>query len=761
MPTSTPGPRELLKRIRAIMAESQGQDSDAESRLNTITTDIARNMRAEVCSVYVLRADRELELFATEGLNPEAVHKSTLTIGEGLVGLIASSARSLNLPDAQKHPAFQYLPETGEELYSSFMGVPILRAGRVLGVLTVQNVDPRIYADVELEAMETIAMVLAEMIGAGELLAIDRNGTTLDLESSINVTGASFSAGIGMGQIFLHEPRVVVSQLVGEDVDTEIARLHEALDALRLSIDDMISSDAMRADGDHREVLEAYRMFANDRGWVRRIEEQIRSGLSAEGAAEKVQSDNRARMMRSSDPYLRERMHDFDDLAYRLLRQLTGRDHVMPSDIEGKDAIVVARNMGAAELLDYRGSSLRGLVLEDGTPTSHAVIVAKAMGIPVVGRARGLNSLVKNGDPVIIDGDEGTIYLRPAQDLEAAYSEKVQFRAARQARYRELKDTPAISLDGDHVRLNMNAGLVFDLPQLAESGADGIGLFRTELQFMVSSTLPRGDAQQRLYREVVEAAGDKPVTFRTLDIGGDKVLPYLKQTAEENPALGMRAMRIALDRPGLLKAQLRSLLKAAAGRELRVMLPMVTLLSEVDAVRRILDAEVRHLTRHGHELPNIIRLGLMVEVPALLWQLEDLMETVDFVSVGSNDLFQFIMAVDRGNAALMGRYDELSRPFLRVLKKVADVANRTDTELNLCGEMAGKPLNAMALLALGYRSISMSPASVGPVKAMVQSLNIEALRRELLPHLDAGRFDEVTIRELLEDFAAHNGVALD
>ena len=750
------GPRVLLKRLRELMQEPL----EPQERLDRIVRDIASNMVAEVCSLYVLRADSVLELYATEGLNPNAVHLAQLRLGQGLVGTIAASARPLNLSNAQEHPAFAYLPETGEEIYNSFLGVPVLRAGRTLGVLVVQNKTMRHYRDDEVEALETTAMVIAEMIATGDLARLTKPGLELDLRRPVSFTGLSFNEGVGLGHVVLHEPRIVVTNLFNEDSEEEVRRLQSSLGSLRLSIDDMLERREVAFEGEHREVLEAYRMFANDSGWVRRLEEAIRNGLTAEAAVEKVQSDMRARMLHMTDPYLRERMSDFDDLANRLLRQLMGRG---PEDVAAalpKDAIIVARSMGAAELLDYPRDKLRGLVLEDGAATSHVVIVARAMGIPVAGQMKGAVSMAENGDAIIVDGEEGTIHLRPQSDLEAAYAEKVRFRARRQEVYRELRKKPSVTKDGVPVDLLMNAGLAVDLPQLTESGAAGIGLFRTELQFMVASTFPRAEAQERLYRDVLDAARGKPVTFRTIDIGGDKVLPYFKGAIqEENPALGWRAIRLTLDRPGLLRTQIRALLKASGGRELKLMLPMVTELSEIAQAREIIDREVRHLSRFAHHLPTSLRLGAMLEVPSLLFQLDELMKAVDFVSVGSNDLFQFIMAVDRGNTQLADRFDTLSAPFLRVLKTIADAGARNNTPVTLCGELAGKPISAMALIGLGFRSISMSPASIGPVKAMLTELPLQELKDFFKDNLMAPA-QGTPMRALLQAFADDRSIPL-
>lgn len=749
------GPRVLLKRLRELMAEPL----EPQERLDRIVRQIAQNMVAEVCSVYVLRADGVLELYATEGLNKDAVHLAQLKMGQGLVGTIAASAQPLNLSDAQSHPAYRYLPETGEEIYHSFLGVPILRAGRSLGVLVVQNKAQRNYREDEVEALETTAMVLAEMVATGELKKITKPGLELDLTRAVTIDGDSYSDGIGLGYVVLHEPRIVVTNLLNEDTDKEISRLADALGSLRISIDDMLSRRDVSMEGEHREVLETFRMFAHDRGWVRKLEEAIRNGLTAEAAVEKVQSDTRARMMRLTDPYLRERMHDLDDLANRLLRQLTGFANSSSSDSFPNDAVVIARAMGAAELLDYPRAKLRGLVLEEGAVTSHIVIVARAMGIPVVGQAAGVVALAENGDAIIIDGEDGAVHLRPMVDLQKSYEEKVRFRARRQEQFRALRSVEPVSRDGHRVSLLMNAGLLVDLPQVTESGAEGIGLFRTELQFMIASTMPKLDEQEEFYRNVMKQAAGRPVTFRTLDIGGDKVIPYMRSQEEENPALGWRAIRLSLDRPGLLRTQLRALLRAAAGGDLKMMVPMVTEVGEIRAVRELFQKEVQYLSKHGHPLPRRLQFGAMLEVPALLWQLDELFHEVDFVSVGSNDLFQFSMAVDRGNARVADRFDVLGRPFLRILRDITRAATRNQKPVTLCGEMAGKPLCAMALIGIGFRSVSMSPASIGPVKAMLLGLDVGRLDSLINAELD--RHDPArSVREILTEFAAVNNIPL-
>lgn len=750
------GPRSLLRRLRELMAES----ISPQERLDKIAEQIATNVVAEVCSVYVLRDDNVLELAATVGLKSEAVHHTSLKVGEGLVGLIAAEARCLNLPNAQSHPAFAYKPETGEEMFNAFLGVPILRAGRILGVLVVQNKAHRTYQEDEVESLQTTAMIIAEMIAAGGLEPLLKPGSSLDVKRPMKLDGAGLGEGVGLGHVVLHEPRIVISALIADDVPREASRLDAAIEKLRISVDDLLSRSELDQIGEHRDVLEAYRMFAYDRGWVRKMEEAVKNGLTAEAAVEKVQSDTRARMLRQTDPYLRERLHDFDALANRLIRELMGRPHGPVSGELPRDAVIVARNMGAADLFDYDRDRIKGLVLEEGAPTSHISIVARSLNIPVVGQVSGAVSLVETGDSIIVDGELGTVHLRPAPDVEAAFAEKVRFRARKQAQYRRLKSRPPITKDGHHVQLLLNSGLFLDLPHLEESGATGIGLFRTELQFMVAPSFPRIGEQEALYRRVLEAAGGKPVTFRSLDIGGDKVLPYAQSfEEEENPAMGWRAIRIGLDRPGLLRIQVRALLKAAAGRELRLMFPMVADVSEFERAQGLVEREKAFLKRLGYELPETIKLGVMIEVPSLLFELDELFGKVHFASVGSNDLFQFAFASDRGNTRLSGRYDPMSLPFIRMLKLIQDKATEHHVPLTLCGELSGKPLEAMVLATLGYRSLSMSSSSVGPVKSMLLELDIGKLRARLLPRLEPGRPNE-DLRAMLRAFAEEQGVPI-
>ncbi|MEQ8194140.1 MAG: phosphoenolpyruvate--protein phosphotransferase [Rhodospirillales bacterium] len=744
--------RRLLSRIRDVMAGT----GTAQARLDLIVSAIAGDMVAEVCSIYVLRPGEVLELFATEGLKATAVHQTRLRIGEGLVGNIAAQAQPLALADAQSHPQFAFRPETGEEIYQSLMGVPILRDGRVLGVLVVQNRTHRRYTDEELEVLQTVAMVLAEMVAGGELVNRDE---LLHADSNAllpsRIAGTKFGDGIGIGAAVLHQPQFVLSKTVADDPVSERKRLHNALSDMHGALDKMLSAAPFKAGGEHAEILEAYRMFALDTGWASRIEEAIDSGLTAEAAVQKVRNDIRTRMSQVADDYLRERVQDFEDLANRLMQHLMGVPNVFDKARLPENAVVVARTMGPAELLDYDRERLRGVVLAEGSATSHVVILASALNIPVVGRVKAILERVGDGDQIIVDGDNGQVFLRPDQDVLEAFNESQAQQADRQAYYAEVRNEPAVTRDGTRIGVQINAGLLLDVGHVKESDLDGIGLYRTEIPFMVRQHYPDVPEQVEFYRKVYELAAGKPVTFRTLDVGGDKILPYWDSAEEENPAMGWRAMRVALDRPALLRQQIRALVRAAAGQDLRVMFPMVAEVAEFRKGRQLFEMEYARAQAAGAVLPRSVALGVMLEVPSLVFQLPALLNDVDFVSVGSNDLFQFLFASDRGNPQMSGRYDPLSPLVFRLLTQVLADCRAADVPVAVCGEMASRPLEAMTLIGLGFRALSISPSTVGPIKAMIRSLPVPPLQAFLDSLLDGPQH---SVRETLKAYARDHGI---
>ncbi len=731
----------------------------AQAKLNRVVQIIGESLDSEVCSIYLLR-DGLLELFATRGLKQEAVHVTKLALGEGLVGTIAANVETLNLAEATSHPDYAYKPETGEELYHSFAGVPIIRRERAVGVLAVQHIDPRRYDDVEIEALQTVAMVLAELIaGAGLIDDHSAVGGGSRESGPLRLDGLKLVEGMGRGHAVFHQPRVQIEHTVAEDIEAERHRVYSAFAKMREQIDKMMREAEFGTVGEHQDVLETYKMFAYDEGWSRRINEAIDSGLTAEAAIERVQQRTRMRMRQIDDPLLADRMHDLEDLSNRLLRIVAGQLGTAAQMGLRRDSILIARNLGPAELLEYDKRRLKGVILEEGSLTAHVTIVARAMGIPVLGRARDVRRLVGEGDLLLLDTTEGHAYVRPGPSIEERFEAKLALGAKRRAAYESMRDLPAVTTDGKRVMLMINAGLRDDVHALEASGADGIGLFRTEFQFLVSATLPQRERQMRLYRDVLTAAGDHPVIFRTVDIGGDKVLPYINHGPheEENPAMGWRALRLALERSGLMKAQARALLEATAGRELNVMFPMVSEPWEFDEARTLFEAQRDWLAARGRPLPTRIRYGTMLEVPALAEMLDLLLPRIDFLSIGTNDLTQFLFAADRGNPKLAERFDWLSPAILRFLRRVIGQAKAAGVTVAVCGEMGGRTLEAMALTGLGVDRLSITPAAIGPVKAMIRSLDAKMLERQMNVLLD---HPPENMRNALREWADTNHVAI-
>ncbi len=750
----SPGARRLLGRLRDAMASP----GSAQARLNQVVEIIAVDMGAEVCSTYLRRAGDILELCATCGLYPEAVHHTRLRFGEGLVGVIADTARPLALSDAQSHENFAYRPETGEEIYHSLMGVPILRQGRVTGVLVVQNRIKRTYTEEETEALQTVAMVLAELVASGELVGREELHPTDGIATLPHrLEGVRLNAGLALGTAVLHQPSIVIRQVIADNPDQEHSRLDRAVDEMHEAIDRLLSTSELDGHEEPHDILATYRMFAEDRGWLGRIREAITSGLTAEAAVQKVRDDTRTRMRQITDPYIRERLTDLEDLANRLQHHLSGEGATSATTSLPDDVVLIARALGPAELLDYDRRRLRALVLEEGSPTAHVSVIARALDIPVVGRVKGALSNIETGDQVVVDADNAQILIRPSEDILQSIETTLDQRRTRRAHYQALKDLPAVTRDGVAVSLLLNSGLLLDLPSLNDSSADGIGLYRTELAFMVRSSFPTVSEQASIYRRVLDQAGNRPVMFRTLDIGGDKVLPYLPETKEENPAMGWRAIRIALDRPAMLRHQLRAMIIAADGRPLSLMFPMVAELAELQAAKAILARELRRAMTRGIPQPARLSVGIMLEVPALIWQLPQVCRAVDFISVGTNDLMQFLFAIDRGNARLSDRYDLLSPSALACFRLIATTCAAHGIPLSICGEMAGRPLEAMALLGLGFRRLSMSPSAILPVKAMIRSLDLSMLNPYLVKQLDQ---PDHSLREKLRCFARDHDVIL-
>ena len=749
--------RQILTRLHEVMASR----SNAQAKLNLVVEAIGECLDSEVCSIYLLR-EGMLELFATRGLAQEAVHVTRMAVGEGLVGTIAGNVETLNLAEATAHPDFSYRPETGEDKFHSFAGVPIVRREQSVGVLCVQHVDPRRYEEVEIETLQTVAMVLAELIdNAGLVDDEEAFGASPNLTGPQRLNGLTLVKGLASGTAVFHQPRVTIEHVVAEDTEAERQRVFLAFDKMREQIERMASQAEFGMGGEHEEVLETYKMFAYDEGWSRRINEAIDSGLTAEAAIERVQQRTRMRMRQIDDPLLADRMHDLEDLSNRLLRIVSGQLGTAASQGLRGDTILIARNLGPAELLEYDRRRLKGVILEEGSLTAHVVIVARAMGVPVLGRVRGLRGFIREGDTLLLDADQGTATVRPLPGMAEAFDTRFARNRERQAAYAKLREVEPFSKDGTRITVMINAGLRDDLPNLSLTGADGIGLFRTEFQFLVSATLPQRERQTRLYRDVLDAAGDRPVIFRTVDIGGDKVLPYLRHNdgeGEENPAMGWRAIRVALEREGLLKAQARALLEASAGRVLNVMFPMIAEPWEFDAARTIFESQRQFLKGQKKQLPDAIRYGAMLEVPAIAEQLDVLAPKLSFLSIGTNDLTQFLFAADRSNPKLAERYDWLSPSILRFLKRVLTTTAGYPIDVTVCGEMGGRQLEALALIGLGIRRLSITPAAVGPIKELVRKIDVGEIGAAMSRWLAS---PPPNLRQTLIDWAADRGIVCD
>ena len=740
------GTRRLLARLRAMMAGGTG---DGKAVLPQLAKLVAAELVAEVCTIYAMRPGDLLELTATFGLNPESVGRTRLRVGEGIVGLVAATGQIQNLPDAQNHPQFAYRPETGEEPYASLLAVPVRRAGRTLGVVAVQNRAPRNYAEDECEVLETVAMLLAELLaGVGTADGAEQGlVATLPRRFAAN----AIAPGIAVGPVVLHGMGAPLRRLLADDPAIELKRLAAAAATMRQSLEDLIETSMPDSDAS-RAVLEATRLVAADGGWMRRVREAVGTGLSAEAAVHRVTNEVRDRMRRIADPYLRERLADLEDLAGRLLAALakgSGGGEIVAIP---RGAILFARRLGPAQLLEWHARGIGGVMIEEGSTAGHAAILARALGLPALGGARGALDAVEEGDTAVLDADDGQLILRPDQEVSAAYDRALITRQKLEQGFAATRDLPARTADGVKLTLMLNVGLGMEVEQLDTTGAAGIGLFRTEIAMLARGTIADVPDQAAIYARVLDAAGDRPVRFRTLDLGGDKLLPDAPPQEEENPAMGWRSLRIGLDRPALLRRQLRALLLAAAGRPLSVMFPMVATVAEFRAARALLLAEAARV-RPG---TPALSIGSMIEVPSLLFQLPELMKDADFVSIGSNDLMQFLFAADRGTPALANRYDMLSAPALDALTRIHEATTAAGVELSVCGEHASRPLEALVLAAIGITTLSMPAASLLRIKAMMAQVDLAELRG-LLAALRRNDHGAASLREPIATWAREHG----
>ena len=739
-----------------LFKEITSSDMPMSVRFDKVTAMLAHKMEADAAACYLVIDDNYLELFASYAFNPKLTNAISLKVGEGIIGGIAQSKCTTTVENIWQHPDFLYRAEADEEKYKSFLGAPLIRWGRAIGVLCLYKKELYEFKKAEVEALETLAMAFAEWVGSDEMRAYknafikQRGQTTRD-----KVKGISLSRGFGVGPAVVHRRRQNVTKIFAEDKQAELERLAKAHSEMNHDLDEKFNSSKLGI-GEHADILDTYRMFAKDKGWYNKIAGHVEGGLTAEAAVERAFEDMWNRLSGTQDVYLKERLHDLRDVADRLLAYLGGDN----TDIKAADLpeiVIVAQTMGPADLMDYDYHKIKALILEDGTPTMHVAIVAKALGIPVVSKIKGIYKEIKSGEVLAVNGDEGIVYLQPSAKVLADFKIKIAERERQIAQMAELKKLPSKTLDKQRINMYINVGLDFDLEYIESTNCDGIGLYRTEIPFMAAEKMPDVEHQFAYYRKLMDKAENKKVVFRSLDVGSDKLLPYWTYSGEENPAIGWRSIRITLDRRAILRQQMRAFIRAAAGKELNVMFPMIANLAEFRDAKETLMLELDKEKRRSENVPSKVNVGLMIEVPSVVFQLDAILLEADFISVGTNDLAQFVFACDRTNNRLSERYDVLSVPFLRVMQEIITKANDAKVLCSVCGEMASNPIEAMVLIGLGYRNLSISGASFGKVKRMIRSANTKDLADYIQTLLD---FNQRTLRPQLIAYANDHGIEI-
>lgn len=719
----------LNKAIKTMKSMREVIDSnklDVTTKFEKIVGLVCSSVQADACACYVGIDGSYLELFAAVGFNKSAINKVSIRYGEGIVGDVAKFKRLITTADAWKYPNFSYKKEIGEDDFKSFLGVPLVRWNKAIGVLVVQRKSVSEFSKDEVSIFETLAMTVAEFIVSDEVLAYRKKlGEARGITLNDKIKGQSLNKGYGLGNAVIHQRGNIINKIFAENKDYELDRLKKAYDQMNADLDEKFENTKLGL-GQHLDILDAYRMFAKDKGWYKKIESNVESGLTAEAAVERSYEDMWNRLSATTDTYLKERLHDLRDVSDRLQSYIRG-DYGFTRNIESNNIIVVAKVMGPADLMDYDYKKIRGLVIEEGTPTMHVAIVAKALNIPVIANTTGVYDDIKTGDLIAIDGDEGYVYIKPSSDIQLKIQKKVEKAKALQRQLAELRDYPSTSLDGIDFNMYINVGLSFDVDYLESTNCDGIGLYRTEIPFMTANSMPTVEQQLPFYKDLMIRAKDKKVVFRSLDVGSDKLLPYWSGVSEENPALGWRSIRITLDRRAILRKQLRAFIRSSAGKELNVMFPMISNLEEFKSAKETLLIELDKEEKVNGKLPTKVNVGLMIEVPSVVYQLDEILQVADFISVGTNDLAQFFFACDRGNSRLNDRYDVLSAPFLRLLKDIVSKADCAGVTCSVCGEMASNPIEALALIGLGYRNLSSSGISFGKIKSLIRTARVDEI----------------------------------
>lgn len=738
---------EILKQVQAIP-----ENQDPSERLEKFMRILTKGFNADAAVCYVTVDDNYLEFLCGAGL-AENQCKHNIRYGEGFIGEIAATRQTLSY----SYSAEQADGKKNERPFKSALGAPLLRWSRTYGTIAIAHKQEHSYSQTDIEALETVAMFLTATLSSEEMIAYKKKYIkSRGLRLKDHLKGIVLNKGYGIGSAVVHRRRQAVTEIFAEDINKELARLEDAKEKMNKSLDEKFNA-AQLGIGEHTDILETYRMFARDKGWYRKISDNIAGGLTADAAVERAYEDMWNRLSGSSDIYLKERLHDLRDVADRLRMFLSGNEKKLNQINNEQDIIIVAQTMGPADLMDYDYKKIRGLILEEGTPTMHVAIVAKALNIPVVAKINGIFKDVKDGELLGINGEEGFVYINPSDDIVQTFKSKQKNMTLLLEQLKQLRRFSSKTLDGIRISLNINVGLDFDFDYIDSTKCDGIGLYRTEIPFMSSETMPDVAQQVNFYQKLMSKAGNKKVIFRSLDVGSDKLLPYWGDMKENNPAIGWRSIRITLDRRAILRQQLKSFLKVTAGKELNIMFPMISSLEEFLDAKETLMIEVDKERKKGEAMPSKINVGLMIEVPSIIFQLDDVLKYADFISIGTNDLAQFMFACDRGNPRITDRYDVLSAPFLRALKQIINKADAAGVPCSVCGEMAGTPIEAMVLIGLGFRRLSMTGSAFGNVKKMVRTLRVQDITDYVQTLLKSPKR---TLRPQLSAYAHDHGIAI-
>ncbi len=740
----------MLDVLRRIVQEVNSAPN-LQSALDILVSSVRSSMGTEVCSIYLLdEASNRYVLMATEGLNAEAIGHVSLGLTEGLVGQVGLREEPLNLDDAASHPKFRYLPETGEERYNSFLGVPIMHRRKILGVLVVQQQDKRRFDASEEAFLVTVSAQLSGVVAHAKVVG-GLDTLRGNKASAVSIfKGVPGAPGVALGRVLIIYPPADLDSIpdrLCEDIGQEVERFQTALAAVRVSIQELDRKMASSLMAEERALFEVYLRMLDDHGLIGEIVARIRAGNWAQGALREVISEHVQAFKTMDDPYLRERMADIKDLGLRILAQLQKQQNVRELAVQD-NTILVGEEIPTSVLVEQPLEKIAGICTVQGSSNAHMAIVARALGIPTVVGVSELPVTALDDTEVVVDGYQGRLYINPNKQLRKRYKDIIRDEKQYSAGLEAYCDLPAQTPDGHRLNIYVNTGLMVDVARSKDRGAEGVGLYRSEIPFMMRERFPSEEEQCAIYRYQLESFAPRPVTMRTLDIGGDKDLPYFP-IEEDNPALGWRGIRVTLDHPELFMVQVRAMLKASRGlNNLQIMLPMVSSVFEIEEAQHLIHRALLEVEEELQESLPYPRIGIMVEVPAAMLQIIDMAQLVDFVSVGSNDLTQYLLAVDRNNPRVADIYNPYHPAILRSLKLLVDQVHAVGKPVGICGEMAGDPCTATLLLAMGFDSLSMSSSNLLRIKKLICEMPLARARAllERVLSVDSG----AVIRSLVE-----------